>query len=72
MDEEFQVMLADMPTTIRSCVCRKGDDIVIILNSKLADEQQQAGFAHEKEHIVLGDLGKASGADMIEIHAHRI
>ena len=72
MDDEYPVVLADMPTTIRSYVCKHGDDIVIVINARLAVEERLQRYLHEVGHITTGDISMSSGADMIEIHAHHI
>lgn len=72
MDEQYPVVLADMPTTIRSYVCKHGDDIVIVINARLAAEDRLQRYKHEVDHITAGDIMMSSGADMIEIHAHHI
>lgn len=54
---ENEVVLADLPTSIRGFVYL-GDDgePVIVVNSRLTREQNRRTFRHEKRHIRRGDL----------------
>lgn len=54
---ENEVVLADLPTSIRGFVFL-GDDgePVIVVNSRLTREQNQRTFRHEKDHIRKGQL----------------
>jgi hypothetical protein len=72
MDDEYPVVLADMPASIKGYVCKIGDDIVIVINARLSHEQQQIEYIHEVEHIQTGDIYRSGGADRLEIYAHRI
>lgn len=72
MDEQYPVVLADMPTTIKSYVCKLGDYISIVINARLTQEQQRNCYQHEVEHIHRGDFTACSCADWIEIRAHGI
>lgn len=54
---ENEVVLADLPTSIRGFVFL-GDDgePVIVVNSRLTREQNRRTFRHEKDHIRKGQL----------------
>ena len=56
MDEE-NVVLMDLPTSIRGFVCL-GDDgePLIVLNARLTREQNRRTFDHEQNHISRGDM----------------
>lgn len=54
---ENEVILADLPTSVRGFVFL-GDDgePVIVVNSRLTREQNLKTFKHEKRHIRRGDM----------------
>lgn len=71
MNLQTQVILADMPTRIRSYVVRcNGDTYTIVLNSKLSYEQNVVSYKHELQHIANNDFNKTNNVNFIEIHAH--
>jgi len=55
--EENEVILEDLPTSVRGFVFQ-GDDgePVIVVNSRLTREQNRLTFDHEKKHIDKGDM----------------
>ena len=57
MDNERQVKLMDLPTSVRG-YCYHDDDgeEYIILNARLTREANQKSFRHELEHIERGDM----------------
>lgn len=54
---ENEVILADLPTSVRGFVFL-GDDgePVIVVNARLTREQNRKTFKHEKRHIRRGDM----------------
>lgn len=54
---ENEVILADLPTSVRGFVFLDDDgDPVIVVNSRLTREQNRKTFRHERRHIRRGDL----------------
>ena len=67
----YTVRLVDLPPKVRGMVVKDGDDLTIILNSRLSREQNMKTYLHEKRHIERGDFDK-EGMDVnqIEKEAH--
>ena len=73
MNEDINIIYADMPTTIRSYVVNNKDmTYTIVLNSRLSHEQNVISYQHELRHIYSGDYDKKCNVDMIEVNAHGI
>ena len=55
--DENEVILADLPTSVRGFVFL-GDDgePVIVVNSRLTREANQKTYLHERQHIENGDM----------------
>lgn len=55
--EENEVILQDLPTSVRGFVFL-GDDgePVIVVNARLTHEQNRKTYKHEKKHIQRGDM----------------
>lgn len=55
--EENEVILQDLPTSVRGFVFQ-GDDgePVIVVNSRLTREQNRKTYDHERGHIERGDM----------------
>lgn len=55
--EENEVILQDLPTSVRGFVFQ-GDDgePVIVVNSRLTREQNRRTYDHERGHIERGDM----------------
>lgn len=58
---ENEVILADLPTSVRGFVFL-GDDgePVIVVNARLTREQNRKTFRHEKKHIRKGQMTDAA------------
>ncbi|MBQ1790042.1 MAG: ImmA/IrrE family metallo-endopeptidase [Oscillospiraceae bacterium] len=55
--EEREVILQDLPTSVRGFVFQGEDgEPVIVVNSRLTREQNRRTFRHEKKHIKLNEL----------------
>ena len=55
--EEREVILQDLPTSVRGFVFQGEDgEPVIVVNSRLTREQNCRTFRHEKKHIKLNEL----------------
>ena len=55
--EEGQVILINLPTTVRGFVYNGEDgEPVIVANARLTREQNIRTYDHEKKHIKRGDL----------------
>lgn len=54
---ENEVVLADLPTSVRGFVFLDDEgDPVIVVNSRLTREQNRKTFRHERRHIRRGEL----------------
>ena len=55
--EERDVILQDLPTSVRGFVYEGEDgEPVIVVNSRLTREQNRRTFRHEKKHIRMNEL----------------
>lgn len=55
--EENEVILQDLPTSVRGFVFQGEDgEPVIVVNSRLSREQNRKTFDHEQEHIRRNEL----------------
>ena len=55
--EERNVILQDLPTSVRGFVFQGEDgEPVIVVNSRLTREQNRKTFDHENKHIRLNEL----------------
>ena len=55
--EERDVILQDLPTSVRGFVFQGEDgEPVIVVNSRLTREQNRKTFDHEKKHIRMNEL----------------
>ena len=72
MEDGIYTYFADMPTTIRSFVISNNDmSFTIILNARIASNQQLIAYKHEIDHIRNGDYDKKYSVDLIEFAAHQ-
>ncbi len=72
MEDGIYTYFADMPTTIRSFVISNNDmSFTIILNARIASNQQLIAYKHEIDHIRNGDYDKKCSVDLIEFAAHQ-
>ena len=54
---ENEVILADLPTSVRGFVFLDDEgEPVIVVNSRLTREQNRKTFRHERRHIRRGEL----------------
>lgn len=57
--DENEVILRDMPTSIRGFVFQDEDgEPVIVVNSRLTREQNKMTFRHEQDHIRRRELNE--------------
>lgn len=62
--------MKDLPCRIKALTTANQDGTyTIFINSRLNLEQQQCGYIHELEHILLSDYDECN-ADAIEFKAH--
>ena len=64
-----KVIYKDMPTTVRSLVKEKDGYHTIIINARLAYEEQIKCYIHEVKHIKRQDFF-ANDLQLIEMEAH--
>lgn len=65
----INVVLEDLPCSIRGFVLRQDDYYTIVLNSRMSHDMQFKSYLHELEHIVERDF-RYSNVDEIENIAH--
>ena len=69
---DVNVILYDMPCTIRSFARRNEDDsYTIVLNARLNRQSLEQRYRHEMRHITEGDFYKGGDVDRIEAPAHQ-
>lgn len=57
--EKGEVILQDLPTTVRGFVFQGEDgEPVIVVNSRLTREQNQKTYNHEQKHIRRNELNE--------------
>ena len=71
IDEDFNVILQDLPTTIGGLVREQEDHYTIILNSRMTRERNQRSYLDELDHITTGALDSDQSTDQIELESHR-
>lgn len=55
--EENEVLLQDLPTSVRGFVFQGEDgEPVIVVNSRLTREQNRRTYRHERKHIERGEM----------------
>ncbi len=69
--ENINICMLDLPTTIRSYVILNRDDTyTVVINARLNRETQLKAYAHELLHIQRGDHRRSCSVDLIELHVH--
>lgn len=69
--DNINVLLENMPTTIRAYTVSNADDsYTVVINARLSSEQQRLSYYHECSHIVNGDYDKKTDVGILEIYAH--
>lgn len=66
----MNVVLMDLPTTVRGFVRLKEDYPTIVLNSRLSYEAQRECYKHELWHLLNNDFEKYD-INSVEAEAHR-
>ena len=69
MNEDFNVVMQDLPTTIGGFTKVTDGYYTIVLNSRMTHEQNQQSYIHEKDHIDSMDFDKERNIDQIEKEA---
>lgn len=70
-NDTINVVMADMPTTIKEYVVANPDlSYTIVLNPRHSHMQLLNAYHHAMKHIENGDFDKDCSADLIEIYAH--
>lgn len=63
--------MRDLPCRIKAMTTANIDGTyTVFINSRLNLEQQQEGYIHELEHILIGDYER-NNANSVELKAHR-
>lgn len=71
MEQNPNIVLLDLPTTIYSFVRQNADgSYTIVLNARLSAEDRARHYRHELGHIQNCDFEKDMTADEIEYYAH--
>ena len=71
MNEDFNVVMQDLPTTIGGFTKETDGYYTIVLNSRMTHERNQQSYIHEVGHIDSMDFDKDRNADQIELDASR-
>ena len=71
MNEDFNVVMQDLPTTIGGFTKVTDGYYTIVLNSRMTHERNQQSYIHEKDHIDSMDFDRDCSVDQIEAEAHR-
>lgn len=70
---DVNVVLYDMPCTIRSFARHNEDDsYTIVINARYDRQSQERMYRHEMRHITEGDFYKGGDVDRIEAPAHKM
>lgn len=70
-NDTINVVMADMPTTIKEYVVSNPDlSYTIVLNPRHSHMQLLNAYHHAMKHIENGDFDKDCSVDLIEIYAH--
>lgn len=70
-NNDINVILQDLPTTISGFVKETDDYYTIVLNSRMTHERNQETYKHEQDHIDSDDLDRERTADQIETEVQR-
>ena len=66
MNEDFNVVMQDLPTTIGGFTKETDGYYTIVLNSRMTHERNQQSYIHEKDHIDNMDFDRERNIDQIE------
>ena len=66
MNEDFNVVMQDLPTTIGGFTKETDGYYTIVLNSRMTHERNQQSYIHEKGHIDSMDFDRERNIDQIE------
>jgi len=69
MNEDFNVVMQDLPTTIGGFTKVTDGYYTIVLNSRMTHERNQQSYIHEKDHIDSMDFDRERNIDQIEKEA---
>lgn len=67
----INVVLLDLPTTVRGFCKKCGDDYAIVINARMSDDMRKRAYLHEVAHILGGDLDQEESAGEIEEKRHK-
>lgn len=70
MNEDFNIVMQDLPTTIGGFTKETDGYYTIVLNSRMTHERNILTYKHEKGHIDKNDFDRDCTADQIEAEAH--
>lgn len=71
MNEDYNVVMQDLPTTIGGFTKETDGYYTIVLNSRMTFERNQKSYIHELGHIDNGDFDKECSVDQIELENRR-
>lgn len=69
--DDFKVIYEDLPTTIKAFIKETDGFYDIVLNSRMAYNQNVKSYYEEMWHIKNNDLDRKETADRIETRSHR-
>lgn len=67
---DHNVILEDLPTTVRGFVRRQEDFYTVVLNARSSSDGQKKTYEHELYHIINGDFDRDCPVGQIEAEAH--
>lgn len=67
---DYNVVLTDLPLSVKGFVRQEDDFYTVVLNSRLTHEANIQTCRHEERHIKENDFGKGNVQE-IETSAHR-
>ena len=69
MNENFNVVMKDLPTSIGGFTKETDGYYTIVLNSRMTYERNKQNYIHEKDHIDNRDFDRYCSVDQIEVEA---
>lgn len=71
MNDDYNVVMQDLPTTIGGFTKETDGYYTIVLNSRMTHERNRQSYIHEMSHIDNMDFDRDCSVDQIEVETHR-
>ena len=65
-DDEYRIILYDLPPGVNGCIVKKDDFCTILVNSRLTFKEQQEAAKHELLHYNLGHMDDCDTPVMVK------